>query len=1119
MNMRYTLCIVTIGILCILPSSCNKEGEERRGNAESRFTLLNASHTGLQFSNTLTPTKDLNIFHYMYFYNGGGIGVADYNQDGLDDVFFTANKSDNALFLNTGGLRFKEVTREAGLSGHTGWTTGVCAVDINQDGLMDIYINKLGEFRNVKGRNQLFICENIDAEGIPHFREEAAKYGLDLVGFGTQASFFDYDKDGDLDMFQLNHSVHNNGTFGQRAAFAGTEHPLAGDRLFRNDNARFIDVSATSGILSTAIGYGLGVSTSDLNLDGWPDLYVCNDFHENDYLYINQRNGTFREVLTEQIHHTSRYSMGVDIADVNNDGYNEIFTLDMLPYDPHILKRSMSEDAYGTYQFKLSYGYNYQYARNNLQLNNGNSTFSEIGLLAGIYATDWSWAALFFDFDHDGYKDLFVSNGIPKRMNDIDFMNFMSGEELRGLQTEHIGQAELALEENLPAIKLPNKFFLNTGHLTFEEISSAGEIPGFSNGAAYGDFDNDGDLDVIVNNINETPSLYQNLTIESSSEKHDYLHLKLTGAERNRQAIGAKVVVYRGEERLVKEQFPVTGYLSNVAYGIHLGLGNLEHVDSMHLIWPDGTYQQISASQCNQITRVDWKPGLPVYRYEHFVRKKAGGLAVRDVTDVSGIDFIHEENTFVEFDRETLIPHMTSTEGPALAVGDVNGDGREDVFIGAARDQQNALFLQQASGSFVRLRQDALEKDSLFEDVDAVFVDVDSDRDLDLIIASGGNEFTAPAEALKQRMYRNNGKGEFSRDTSAFAGIYLTASCIATADVEGDGDVDVFIGGRAEPGSYGVIPRSFLLENDGTGTFTDITDRMHDVLKYPGMVRDAVWQDMDGDNRPDLVITPEWSPIQIYYNRGGKMQREELAGSNGFWNVIEPSDLDGDGDMDFVAGNLGLNSKLKASVEQPLKLYVSDFDQNGRLDQLLTSVMQGREVLFPTYAEIMQQIPIVGKKFLFAKDFADASVEDLVGEESYRNTSIYVINQLQTCWFENTGTGTFVVHPLSVQMQFAPIRAIEVDDFDRDGTMDIMAMGNFFESNIEMGRYDADYGNILFDGSQEKAKRLLQGLNISGQVRNLRRVKAGSNMYYVLAKNNAPVQVIQLEMTVDSEMQ
>ena len=702
----YIFLVIAIGIIFC---ECNT----KKKIENPLFVVLDSKQTGLDFSNNLSYSPEFNLFKYMYFYNGSGVGAGDFNNDGKIDLFFASNQEQNQIYINQGGLKFKNVTAQANIPHDGGWSTGVSVVDINNDGLLDIYVCRVGQYETLHSKNQLLINTGIDKSGIPHFTDRAKEYGLDFSGFSTQAAFFDYDKDEDLDMFLLNHSVHQNNNFRPRAAFTGTYDSLSGDRIFRNDDSHFIDVTKETGINSTAISYGLGIAVADINLDGYPDLYIGNDFHENDYLYINQKNGSFKDQSEQCMMHTSQYSMGVDVADINNDAQPEIISMDMLASDPYILKRSLGEDSYDLFHEKIGMGYSHQFTRNNLQYNRGNGMFSEIGLYSGIAATDWSWAPLWMDFDNDGLKDLFISNGIPKRMNDIDYVNFVSnGEIQQKITSNEMKDKDISLIKKFPEIKIPNKFYKNQGNLSFRDEDSLieGNSSTFSNGAVYADLDSDGDLDIVVSNIDNPVLVYENKLADSS--KH-FLELTLQGPAKNKNAIGAKVVMFSGNEIRTYENYPVKGFLSSMQIPMHIGLRNTK-VDSLFLIWPDNTYQRLSILSDDTKQNVVYKKGMPVFDSLVFTKFYTNQTPVfSDISSQTGLNHFHQENRFVEFDREPLIPHMVSTEGPALAVGDINKDGLEDVFIGGARDYPGVIFVQQKSGRFLRATVPAINADSI----------------------------------------------------------------------------------------------------------------------------------------------------------------------------------------------------------------------------------------------------------------------------------------------------------------------------------------------------------------------------------------------------------------------
>lgn len=1088
-------------------------GCSERKQDTALFDALDSKTTGLAFANKLTPAPDFNMFKYMYFYNGGGVGAGDFNNDGLVDLFFSANQMDNKLYLNTGELKFKDITTQAKIPQDHGWSTGVSLVDINNDGMLDIYVCRVGKYEKLSSRNQLLVCEGIGKDGIPVYADKAAQYGLDFSGFSTQAAFLDYDLDGDLDMYLMNHSLRFNGTFSERAAYENTYDSLAGDMLFRNDGTVFTDVTKSSGISSSIISYGLGICVSDIDLDGYPDLYIGNDFHENDYLYINQRNGTFREVLTERTNHISQFSMGVDVADANNDAQPEIVSMDMLPYDPYILRRSLGEDAYDVFNYKVRYGYHPQYARNNLQFNRGNGLFSEVGTYSGIHATDWSWAPLWMDFDNDGLKDLFITNGIPKRLNDIDYVNYVSNGEIQDkIRANQIEEKDMALIEKFPQIKLPNQFFKNEGQLVFRELGAGvGASPDtYSNGAVYADFDNDGDLDIVVNNIDEPAVLYRNNAAQLNPGRS--LEIILKGDDKNRNATGAKVIVFAGDGVRTYEKYPVRGFQSSME--VPMQIATVGKIDSVVLIWPDNTYERVPVPKDTSRITLAYKKGLPAFEYSRLKPSLPLINTVRDFTTDLQLLYLHKENRFGEFDREPLIPHMLSTEGPALAVGDMNGDGFDDVFIGSAKGEKSAIFIQRADEKFERIIQPDLDNDSTYEDVDACWTDVNNDGFTDLVVASGGNEYYGEEPYLMPRVYLNNKDNRLTRLPDAFAGMYMTASCVKPFDFNKDGYIDLFIGGRAVPWEYGEKPRSYLLLNDKQGHFKDVTDQYAKDLSRIGFVKHAFWQDLDKDGDVDLLLALEWDGIYAFLNDKGQFIKKALTTKKGWWNFAYPVDLDQDGDLDIIAGNLGLNSRLKASEKEPVRLYYNDFDNNGKREQVLTYYVQGKEIPFATKAELEKQIPILKKRFLYAEDFAKASLHELLTKEKLNGAIQLSADYFANSILINTGNLNFEVQALPWEAQLTSFNDALIGNFaGADDAPDIFLGGNFYQNNIQMGMLDADYGTILMNkrGTPKDTFNFvaLPGLPVKGQVRRIEYLKIGRNMpMFILARNNDSLKVV-----------
>lgn len=1108
-NLKYNLPVFFIIAFSAVVMACHNK-KPVAVSVATAFNVLESNQTGLDFTNKLTPTAEFNMFNYMYFYNGAGVGAGDFNNDGLVDLFFAANQSQNKLFLNTGALHFKDVTTAAQIPIDNSWSTGVSIADVNNDGLLDIYVCRVGNYESLKGQNQLLICKGINKDGIPFYADEAAAYGLNFSGFSTQAAFFDYDKDGDLDMYLMNHSIRNNGTYGIRQTYEGTTDPLAGDKLYRNDGGHFTDVTKSSRINSSSIGYGLGICVSDINLDGWPDVYIGNDFQENDYLYINQKNGTFKDELSESIMHTSQFSMGVDVADINNDAFPEIISMDMLPSDPYILKRSLGEDQYDIFLMKLGYGYYPQYSANNLQLNRGNGHFSEIAKYAGVYATDWSWSALWMDFDNDGWKDLFVSNGIPKRLNDMDYINFVSNDQVQEkIRTKTMSNTDMSLIDKFPEIKLPNKFYHNKGDASFNDISNSisGDVPTFSNGAVYADFDNDGDLDIVVNNIKDSVLLYQNKA--NDTKEKNYLQVELTGDSKNINAIGSRIIVYSGHNIQTYEKNPVRGFLSSMEIPLHIGL-NQVHVDSMKLIWPDNSSQVINYAVDKHRIKVGYKKDLPPFDFSSLRNyNKNSTRPAEDITVQSGLDYVHNENNFVEFDREPLMPHMVSQEGPALAVDDINGDGIQDIFVGSARGGKSVVFSQTHGSRFIHTKQPALDADSNYEDVTACFADMNNDGWKDLVVGSGGNEYYGTDSFNTPRLYLNDGKGNFSKLPNAFDSIYVTASIITTYDFNHDGFTDILIGARAVPFDYGKTPTSYLLQNDGKGHFKDVTNAYNKSLANSGFVTNAIWFDIDKDGDKDLLACYEWEGIYAYINNGSSFTKTTITDKKGWWNFILPVDTDNDGDYDLIAGNLGLNSRLTASEQQPVRLYFEDFDGNGKKEQVVTYYLNGMEIPLANKGELEKQMPVMKKQFLYAGDFARASLKDMFTGKKIENATTLSANYFANALLVNDGKMTFTIKALPWQAQLTCYKDAVVINANNDNLPDILLGGNYYANNMQLGRFDADYGTILVNkGGNLFTCEKINGVLLSGQIRRMQKIKIGNTDAIAIARNNDSLKLI-----------
>ncbi|WP_308992367.1 VCBS repeat-containing protein [Mariniflexile litorale] len=1075
------------------------------------FSLVPSSKSGINFQNNVEETDTFNFLKYIYFYNGAGVAAGDLNGDGLDDLYFTANMELNKLYLNKGDLTFEDITEYTKMGGSKDtWYTGVTFVDINGDGRLDIYLSQIGEFVNTNGRNQLYINYGNDKNGYPIFKEEASKYGLNLATTTTQTAFFDYDLDGDLDAYFLNHSDYNKGIFGP-ATQRKVIHPI-GDKLFRNDNNTFVDVTEESGLYSSLIGYGLGISVADINDDGYPDIYVGNDFHEDDYLYINNQDGTFSESLEKYMGHTSRFSMGTDIADINNDGLPDIMSLDMLAEDPQKLRTSQGEDSYPIFHYKLKFGYGYQYARNALQLNNGNETFSDIALFSGVAATDWSWSVLINDYDLDGSKDIFIANGIYRRSNDMDYMKYISNNSVK----KNIKSGEKNIYKDIvskmPSDRLGNYLYQNQNDFTFKNKASEWGLDAatFSNGSIHTDLDNDGDLDLVINNLNETAQVYENRIRNNNKdeiESPNYLKIALKGNKQNLFGIGTKVYLkYQGNIQF-QEMMSVRGYMSSPPAYLTFGLGSAQKVDSVIVEWMGKKRQVLTDVAVNQKIQITEDEASEII--EEKIEKQT---LFKDITNKSDIHYKHQENRFFEFNRERLMPHMVSAEGPSIVVADVNNDGKEDFFVTGARGQASTIYKQTNTNKFVDLNQTVFAKDSLSEDVGAAFFDADGDKDVDLLVVTGGNQDFKNIPQMMPRLYMNDGKGNFSKSKN-LPEIHVTASCVKACDYDKDGDVDAFIGGRAIPVNYGGIPKSYLLNNNGKGDFEEVQNTS---LQDVGMVTEAIWTDLNGDQWTDLVIVGEWMPITIFINKEGRLikQAPENIGldiSSGLWNTVVAEDFDGDGDLDLIAGNLGLNSKLRASVSEPVQMYVDDFDHNTWKEPIITHYVNGEEFPFARIDELQKQLSYLSKKFNTYAQYSTAKLNDIFPKEQLLKAKHFEVQELRSMYIENLGNGKFKMKPLPNQVQFTTSNALLPLDYNNDGHKDVLVGGNFYEVNVQFGRYDAGYGYLLKglgDGTFVVEDQQKMGFLLNNQVRDLQSIQLSDNQEGILvAKNNENVKL------------
>lgn len=1063
------------------------------------FTKLSEKETHINFNNTVFESDNFNINTYLYAHNGGGVALADFNNDGLPDIYFTSNQKANQLFLNKGDFQFDDVTMRAGVSGPVGegiWCTGVTVVDINQDGWLDIYVNYLWDGKMFYGENKLLINK-----GDGTFEQKAKDYGLDLKGYSQQSVFFDYDNDGDLDMYQLNHSVHDLEVYVKVEKRLERDH-LAGDRLFENQSGTYVDVSEEAKIFGGATGYGLSVAIADLDDNGCADIYVSNDFHDNDYVYYNQCDGTFKEDVKNSTSRTSTFSMGSDIADVNNDGLLDIMTLDMKPEDEVVRKKSAGADPYNIYEYKKSFGYNDQFPHNMLQLNRGNlfeghSQFSEVAQMAGVDATDWSWSVLLADFDNDGAKDIFITNGILRRPNDLNYINHIYN------KASAEQKSALDLAKMMPDGKMPNYAYKNIGNLAFENVSSKWglDLIGCSMGAAYADLDNDGDLDLVVNNLNAPSVVYRNNT-ESVTE-NNFLKIKLKGNSKNRNGIGARVILEVSGKKMVQEMNPVRGWLSSSNGDMVFGLGGENTVEKLKVIWYDGSEEKLFNVPSNQTVSLNYQKKLSLAKAPKTEVKLFQKL------ENDSLKFVHTENHFTDFDVEYLLSHKLSTEGPKMAVGDINNDGLEDIYIGGAKGQIGALYKQIEKNKhfyFEPLNVGFLEPDKEKEDIDAIFLDIDYDGDQDLYIVSGGSHSSQYTD-YTDRLYLNNGNEGFFKYEGKLP--QSNGAVVEKGDFNKDGYIDLFVGTRSLFGAYGIAPDSYILWNKGSSK----TKMQKNILKMTtlknlGMVTDASWNETESN----LVIVGEWMPITFLKFEGDAYTKTTLPNSSGLWNTVYLADLNGDDTLDLLVGNMGLNSSWKATVKEPLTLIVKDWDQNGSVDPLVAYYKEEKQWIFNSLNELQKQMPLVRKRYTNYDTYANDALDKVFSKEDLRSAELKNVQTLATTMYLHKGQD-WVAIPLPIQAQMAPVYSFLTADFNSDSFLDIIAVGNFEGFAPSMGKQDVSYGTLLL-GEKQGAWKYVEpqksGFSTKGMNRDIKEIKVGSEQWLFIANNNSKIDLFKI---------